>query len=296
MKDFDWLLDNEALFQEWYEILIDVNGRFSDAEVTASFWNDAKKYAYDCINIKKPFLKFKQIVAQYYLKTEVFDESWRSYIIEAVICTMIVQSAGRKVADEIINKTLYDLDHTYSLIFDRLKLINGFYGILSKIDKGEIEKDWDYSKVDGGLTESADNGEETTHMQNPTDNNDEYKKKIEELQQTINLQQEKISELEEQLKTYEEGPIVVEPHNKVRLELLRQLFTAAGADLNKSGAKANAGKLAEYITGLHLNTCKTYLSNPELNPEYNQYNPKLHKEEREKVNGFLTITDINIRL
>ena len=96
-------------------------------------------------------------------------------------------------------------------------------------------------------------------------------------------------ELEEKLAAYEGGPIVVKPHNKVVLEVFVKLLEKSGADLNKHGNKANAARLAEYVTGIKKDACNKYMSYKDLSTSY-------HKDEVNKVNDQLRLLNINIKL
>ena len=295
MDKFDELAENEVLFEHWWNFLcyernILVEGSFMNV------WAKAKDIAIGVLGSKKALLTFRReihLLRSYYEDTFCgFDAT----SFNAALCcamTMIIISGEKGEFDDILE----EFDKVYHLQENIIATYATY--LIDRIEAGEIKKDYDYSKVDGGLKECEDSKSEDVICVDSKirqTENDDNKKTIEELEQTIKEQKEEISELKKQLAAYEEGPIEEEPHNKVRLELLRRLFTAAGADFNIRGAMANAGKLAEYITGSHLSTCKTYMTNPDLNPEYKYYKPDLHKKEREKVNGFLTKTDISFRL
>lgn len=295
MDKFDEFAENEVLFEHWWNFLCYERDSFVEGSFM-SVWAKAKDIAISVLGSKKALLTFRREI---HLLRSYYDDTFCGFDVKsfnAALCcatTMIIISGKKDKVDGIWD------EFAQAYYPQENKIAEYAADLIYKIEAGMIKKDYDYSKVDGGLKDCEDSKSEDVICVDSKirqTENDDNKKTIEELEQTIKEQKEKISELEKQLAAYEEGPIEEEPHNKVRLELVRQLFNSAGADFNKNGVKANVGKLAEYITGLHLSTCKTYMTFPELNPENKKYNPKLHKEEREKVNGFLIKTDTNIRL
>lgn len=295
MDKFDEFVENEVLFEKWWDFLC-YDRKLLEEDDFMSTWEDAKNIAISVLGSKKARLKFRREIT--HLRSSMNNPFCNFYMLDfdSVLCcatTMIIISGKKDEFDGI-------LDEFKQVYLSQANEIAKYAAdLIERIKAGEIKKDYDYSKVDGSLKDCEDSKSEDVICVDSKirqTENDDNKKTIEELEQTIKEQKEEISELKKQLAAYEEGPSEEKPHNKVRLELVRQLFNSAGADFNKNGVKANVGKLAEYITGLHLSTCKTYMTFPELNPEYKGYNPKLHKEEREKVNGFLIKTDTNIRL
>lgn len=98
-----------------------------------------------------------------------------------------------------------------------------------------------------------------------------------------------IQELKEQLAAYESGPIVSDPHIKVRLEILVRFFEESEADFKKHGNKAEAARMFEFITGLPYQTCKNYMTERNLNTAN-------HNEEVLKVNTSLKKLNIKWQL
>lgn len=78
-------------------------------------------------------------------------------------------------------------------------------------------------------------------------------------------------------------------HDKVRLDLLLRLIKSDGANIDKHGNKTKAAQLMQSITGLPLQTCKNYCSDPNLNTS-------THSEEVLKMNTLLQAIDMKIRL
>lgn len=97
---------------------------------------------------------------------------------------------------------------------------------------------------------------------------------------TVNELEQRIKQLEEQLAAYESGPIVVGPHDKVRLEIVTRLLEESSANFKKFGNKAEAARMEELITGLPFQTCKNFMTNRDLNTTE-------HSEEVLKANTSL---------
>ena len=96
-------------------------------------------------------------------------------------------------------------------------------------------------------------------------------------------------ELEELRGLNNAKPLCLNPRQKVQLELLCRLLETAGADFSKHGVKAEAARLAQYITGSDIQTGRNYMSNRDLNTS-------IHREEVLKVNSQLKKLGISIIL
>lgn len=99
------------------------------------------------------------------------------------------------------------------------------------------------------------------------------KEKDEEIQKL----NEEILKLNEELAVYQQEPITDNPHDKVRLEVFCKLLEKSGVEFEKYGTKAEAARLAEYITGVAPSTCGNYMTNRDLNTT-------VHSEEVLRVN------------
>ena len=100
---------------------------------------------------------------------------------------------------------------------------------------------------------------------------------------------EEIRLLKEELETYHQEPFSDNPHDKVRLEVVCKLLEESGANFGAYGNKAEAARLAHYITGLPFSTCKNYMTNRDLNTTE-------HNEEVLKTNTSIKKIGINWQL
>lgn len=119
---------------------------------------------------------------------------------------------------------------------------------------------------------------EQTHHTVAKDNNLEQHAEDEELRL-----------LKEELETYHQEPFSDNPHDKVRLEVVCKLLEESGANFDAYGNKAEAARLAHYITGLPFSTCKNYMTNRDLNTTE-------HNEEVLKTNTSIKKIGINWQL
>ena len=111
----------------------------------------------------------------------------------------------------------------------------------------------------------------------------------ENLEARIAELEEKCKQQEEKIKEYEEAAESIDLHDKIRLGLLLRLLKNDGANIDKHGNKTKAAQIMQSITGLPLQTCKNYCSEPNANT-------KLHGEEVLKINALLQALDMEIRL
>ena len=106
-----------------------------------------------------------------------------------------------------------------------------------------------------------------------------------------------IERLRNKLSIYEESnepqinlkPLVIDPHNKVRLEVMMKLLESSNVDLKTRGNKAETARLLECLTGLPLSTCQNYVTNRDLNKD-------THKEEITAINSQLEKLKITWRI
>ena len=78
-------------------------------------------------------------------------------------------------------------------------------------------------------------------------------------------------------------------HNKVRLDLLLKLMLKAGANLTDHGNKRRAAEVMAVLSGLPLNTCKNFCSDPVVNQD-------THEEALDALKKKLQILDINLNI
>ena len=106
-----------------------------------------------------------------------------------------------------------------------------------------------------------------------------------------------IERLRNKLSIYEElkepqinlKPLVIDPHDKVRLEVMMKLLESSNVDLKTRGNKAETARLLECLTGLPLSTCRNYVTNRDLNKD-------THKEEITTINSQLEKIKISWRI
>ena len=99
----------------------------------------------------------------------------------------------------------------------------------------------------------------------------------------------KPQEEEEVIKSDDDVAEDITLHDKVRLDLMLRLMKDNGANLDKHGNKTKAAQLMQSITGLPLQTCKNYCSDPHLNTT-------THSEEILKMNTLLQALGMKIHL
>jgi len=279
-NDFEALLE-ESLFAEWADVLCQTNSMFGNNGTASFIWSRAKHYALGIADSKKPVLKFRnrcheirnefkydEMDTRYLLTINPYEQVYS--IVVGCVYTMIVLSADDNVAQQIIDNI-----PVYGTV-PYCNIQNIVNAIVEKIANGDIECDYDYTKENGGITEEdcTENDSESVGVITMS----EVKKKDLLIQQ-----------LQEQLDAYESGPIAIEPHDKVRLEIVMRLLEESGADFEKFGNKAEAGRMAEFITGLPSQTCKNYPTNRDLNTSH-------HSEEVLKANTSLKKLGINWQL
>lgn len=178
--------------------------------------------------------------------------------------------------------TLVDKDLKYQSVKNALKKHIDRYRIIDNIFEG---------KLIGFITENVDNGTikpDYDYINNKpmNSNNSSLETTVDS---TVNEKDQLIQQLQEQLRAYESGSIVEDPHDKVRLELATRLLEESGADFEKHGNKAEAARMEELITGLPFQTCKNYMTNRDLNTTK-------HSDEVLKVNTSLKKLGINWQL
>lgn len=276
------LADNESLYRVVAEYLRDYEFREYNWH-RVDIWTLAKESLVELYSKKYPYLEAKDFFHEVALvikevipdinekqdAKEVFDK-WFSgvllamytitYAKESIEETNSVYSIADQIRDIIktLCKNLYGLEYT----------------IDSAIDDGVITDDYDYvnncsrKKVNASSASTIDLMLQTTEIAGNK-----------EIESNDTIQTEEI----------DETPIVSNPHDKVRLELLCKLFENSGASTKERGQKAELARLAAFITGLSVGTCKNYMTNRDLNTSK-------HSEEVLIVNSQLKKVGIDILL
>ena len=265
-------LQKESLFNEWRDELLKLNSLNGNDNYAVEIWNIAKDYAYSIATSVDPVGMFKICQSEIQKKDPPFCfNAYKTCL--GCIYTMIIKSADKAVVEQIrkyIPVSNFG-DFGYRDLQDKINLI------VDKIIYGWLHVDYDYSK-------NKDSQNADANKVNTTDNG-----KTQALEKRIQELEKNKEELEEELAEYKKGPIVDKPHNKVVLELFAKLLEESGADLNKRGNKANAARLAEYVTGIKKDACNKYMCYKDLSTSY-------HKDEVNKVNDQLRLLNINIKL
>lgn len=258
------LIEKEILFTEWAETLFEMNEVFRKDDMAVNLWERAKYYVIGIAESKMPHLAFQnkciQIKNEGSRKSLYHDHTYSSLIIGCVM-TMLAVSADKSVVED----TFRWADRQQHLFADS-DIRRKTMAIIKKIYEKGIKSDYDYTK-EKIVAEDGNNIDEST----------------------IEKYKQRIAELEGELESFKAESIKIEPHNKVRLELMRQLLIKIGVDFDKRGTKASAGDLSEYITGIKTSTCRGYFSDPVLNKS-------THKEEITTVNQLLVAIEAGIML
>lgn len=114
--------------------------------------------------------------------------------------------------------------------------------------------------------------------------NEQLKKENEQLKSENEILKYENEQNEDEISSDEE----ISWHDKVRLHLLLALIKNDGANMEIRGNKAKVSKIMKMITGLPLQTCKNYCSDPVLNTTE-------HLEEITKINIILQAVDMQTR-
>lgn len=130
----------------------------------------------------------------------------------------------------------------------------------------------------------------------------EFKEQNEKLKEQNTLLQKELSEEKLQREKLQQklanadilkpGEVLLEEikfHNKVRLDLLLKLMLKAGANLTDHGNKRRAAEVMAVLSGLPLNTCKNFCSDPVVNQD-------THEEALDALKKKLQILDINLNI
>lgn len=280
VPDFETLLE-ENLFAEWADVLCRTNSMFGKNDTASFIWQRAKHYAIGISDSKKPILKFRnrcheirnefnydEMDTRYLLTGNPYQEIYS--IVVGCVYTMVVFSADDNIGQQIIDEI--PLYGTIPIC----QIQNVVQNIIEKISNNEIEYDYDYTKENGGLTEERSEDDNVVTSEEVTS-------------ATLKQKNELIQQLQEQLAAHETGPIVEDPHDKVRLEIVARLLEESDADFEKYGNKAEAARMLELITDLPFQTCKNYMTNRDLNTTE-------HSDEVLKVNSSLKKLGINWQL
>ena len=184
MDIFDELAENEVLFEYWWNFLCYERKIFGQTDFI-DLWVEAKDMAISVLGSKKARLTFRREI---HLLRSYYDDTFCGFDVKsfnAALCcatTMIIISGKKDEVDGIWD------EFAQSYYPQENEIAKYAADLINRIEAGEIKKDYDYSKVDGGLKECEDsNSEDVICVDSKIrqTENDDNKKKIEELEQTI---------------------------------------------------------------------------------------------------------------
>ena len=156
MDKFDEFAENEVLFEYWWNFLCYERKIFGDAYFM-ELWAKAKDIAIGVLGSKKARLKFRREIDQlrnYFTHPLIFDLAF-----DATFCcatTMIIISSKKDEVDYILE----EFDKVYHLQENEIAIYAA--DLINSIEAGEIKKDYDYSKVDGGIKDETETDETET--------------------------------------------------------------------------------------------------------------------------------------
>ena len=108
----------------------------------------------------------------------------------------------------------------------------------------------------------------------------------------VNELEKQVTGLRQELEETHTLPDTVTAQQRVRMELARILMEQAGIDnvvLDKWGNKDKAGTLMGTLLDIRSSTCKTYLSDPNINFQY-------HEKIVEEINNILKSLEVDFKL
>lgn len=142
--DFESLLD-ENLFEEWADCLCQLGRNYADSSLPVVIWANAKRYALEILNSKKPALAFGLLCAEIRNQYDYDDEVYS--VVVLCVYTMVCFNTDNKAYKQL--QTVRFIDYDVEDVNHRVA------DILYKIDNKQIEIDYDYSKENGKIDNSA---------------------------------------------------------------------------------------------------------------------------------------------
>lgn len=242
-------LANESLYRRWlapFEQLAKMyNGQYSSAEV----WNEVKQLVPGIAEHVQPVVLLRARAMEltracYQLPydraehPEGCPHDYLAALAKGCLYTMVVQSAPREVAQRLIDELPLYADSSLGA-----EVTQVLRGVVDDFRHDRLERDYDYTRCDAGYTQpdvdaQAAAATREAHCQ-------------EELAEAT-------PDPEMELKD-------VKLSHKLRIELLRLLLKAAGADIQAHGNRKVAGQLVAYITGISQDICRKWIDNPQIN-------------------------------
>lgn len=301
--DFEVLLE-ENLFGEWADVLIETNRMFNDNNLAAYIWSRAKHYTLGIADSKNPVLTFKnrcnEILnefhydpydSRYIISGNPYEEVYS--IVVGCVYTMIIFSAKKQIAQQIIDNI-----PVYGTV-PYCNVQNVVNAIIEKISKGEIERDYDYTREKPIVEDKI----------NSPDLNQQLKEKNEEIRNLQNELQKSKKELNktkgELKKTKNQLTAILAENddesthcidktdykftNNIRYELYLRLLKNSGCEPSIQTDQTTIGDLWEALTGNSGEKCRQYIP-------ARQYQTKVTMKHIPNINALLKSMGINIEL
>ena len=169
-KDFNWCFNHENLFREWLTYIYDrINYYDMDNATIFDLWQEAKKYALQIANSKKPYLYLKIIDNDI-----ITNFNHHSFLLWDFLYTMLVSSknknlelfafCGEEAFKAYLSEKKIDLNSIDELDNKSLEDLN-----INMITFGQIESDYDYSLPDGGIKDETETDGTKTITKTKTD-------------------------------------------------------------------------------------------------------------------------------
>lgn len=173
-RDFYWCLDHENLFQGWlYYISLHNSLKYPhlrlDNATIFSLWQEAKEYALQIANSKKPVLLFDSTMSGI-----IINNPDNKVFIIMFICSMLSISDNKilNLLGTSRNRVYINLDSWH----DR-HLADVYEVIFDRILDGSIKRDYDYSLPDGGIKDETET-DETPQLEETAENNETLLEKL----------------------------------------------------------------------------------------------------------------------
>ena len=155
-KDFNWCYNHENLFREWLNLIYKrIDYYDMDNATIFDLWQEAKKYALEIANAKKPDLYFKIIINDL-----ITNFNHHSFLLWNFLCTMLTSSknknlelyayCGNKMYKEYLSEEKIDENSIDELDNISLVVFN-----IKMLSSGQLESDYDYSLPDGGIKDET---------------------------------------------------------------------------------------------------------------------------------------------
>lgn len=265
-------LANESLYRRWlvpFEQLAKMyDGQYSSAEV----WNEVKQLVPGIAEHERPVVLLRARAMElvrtcYQLPYDRAEHpqgcpyEYLASLTKGCLYTMVVQSAPREVAQQLIDELPLYADS--SLGAEVTQVIRG---VVDDFRHDRLEHDYDYTRCDGNCTQpdgsvgKAGDGRPGC-QENPSDEEPDIELDLKRLNWS----------------------------QKIRVELVCLLLKAAGADIKMHGNRKVAGFLLAYITGISQDICRKFVDNPHINDT-------THKRTINQINEWMERLKMKLRM